>query len=260
MKITALDGSSVSIIDDGVNALDFEDASYILKAQNMNANVDGIEYDVSSNTIVIQGNLTVTAIETGTSTISLQKDTTSILPALEAFVEKYNELVTLVDDELYSSDSSLEDPGSIRAMMNNIKNSLFGTYGLDNDKNIYAYGFGLDSSGHLSIDDAIFSKAVTDDLDGLKTLFVGVAEKEGLGTQLKSFLDALDGTDGILAAYGDNMIERKENLDEDKEKAQETLDSKYRLMGLQFASYTAIISQLEASFGGLKLMIESSTS
>jgi hypothetical protein len=40
-------------------------------------------------------------------------------------------------------------------------------------------------------------------------------------------------------------------------KAQELLDTKYSLMAQQFAAYTAIITQMEAAFGGMKMMIQS---
>ncbi|HIP56383.1 MAG TPA: hypothetical protein EYG97_05090 [Arcobacter sp.] len=259
IDITAIDGSAVSVIEAGSNALSFKDSSYILEAQNMKATVDGISFDVSENKITIQNNLTITAIETGISTISLQKDTSAILPALNEFVTKYNELVTLIDEELYSDESSLNDPGSIRMMMASIKDSLFSNYGLNDDKNIFNYGFNIDETGLLSIDEDVFNKAVVNDLDGLESLFVGVAEKEGLATTLKIYLDSLDGFDGILTTYGDSMVTTKTGYEEEKEKAQKLIDSKYSTMASQFAAYTAIITQMEASFGGMKMMMDQST-
>ena len=44
-----------------------------------------------------------------------------------------------------------------------------------------------------------------------------------------------------------------------KEKAEKALNAKYEQLSLQFASYGAIINQMEASFSGLKLMIQQST-
>jgi flagellar hook-associated protein 2 len=238
--------------------------NHILEAKNMKATVDGVEYDVSDNKITIQGSLTMTAVEVGISTISLQKDTSAIFPTLKEFVAKYNELITLVDEEMYSDDSSLNDPGSIKTMMKNIKDSLFRNYGLqtnpeDKDKNIFNYGFGIDKSGKLSIQEDVFNKALVDDLDGLKELFVGVAEEEGLATSLKTYLDDLDGYNGLLTSYGDHMVEVKTKYKEEKEKAQKLLDAKYSFMESQYAAYTSIIAKMEASFGGLKMMMEQST-
>ncbi|MCK5294227.1 MAG: flagellar filament capping protein FliD, partial [Arcobacteraceae bacterium] len=234
-------------------------SSAVLTAQNMEAQVDGIDYDVSSNTITIQGNLTMTAIETGTSTISVQQDDSTIMPTLEDFVTTYNELVTLVDDELYSADSPIEDLGSLRMMMGSIKDMLFDSYGDTDEENIFNYGFSLDETGYMSLDAEIFGAAVSNNFDNLKELFIGKAEDEGLGTALKSYLDGLDSYDGLLSSYGERMADRKTTLEEDKEEAQTALDSKYSLMSLQFASYTAIITQMENSFGGMKMMMDQST-
>lgn len=259
-NIQALDGSTVSVqeIGDGDGA-SFEDPSHVSVAQNMQAVIDGVDYDVSSNTLQIQGNLTMTAVELGTSTISIQKDNSTILPGVQEIVNKYNELNDLVNAELYSAESPIEDTSALKLMMENIKGKLFGSYGADDDKNLFNYGFSTDLYGVLSVDTATFSAALADDIDGMKDLFIGTAEKPGFGTQLKEYVDGLDAYDGLLTLYGDNMGDRKTALEEDLEKAQEDLDSKYDLMSAQFAEYTAIITQMEAAFGGMKMMIEQST-
>ncbi len=246
----------LNITQTGVD-LDFK--SEILSAKNMKAEIDGIKYDLSSNTVTVQGNLKVTAIEVGTSTISVQKDTSTILPALKNIAEKYNELLTLVNDELYDADSPIEDPSSLRIVLSQVKNALFNSYGANDDLNLFNFGFDVDANGYLNIDEKVLGDALSNNLGDIKKLFIGVAEKPGLGTVLKEYLDSLDGYEGLLSTYGENMVKRKSDLESDKEEAQELLDNKYNQMALQFASYTAIISQMEAAFGGMKLMMDQST-
>ncbi len=260
IEIKANDGSSVSVVETGDNGLNFQNTSHVVSAQNMKASIDGVAYNVSSNTITIQGNLAMTAVELGNSTISIQSDTSTIAGGLEDFVAKYNELTDLINAESFAEDSSLSDIGSFKTIMGTIKNALFANYGPDEDENIFNYGFSLDATGHIAIDSTVFATAVTNDTDGLKSLFIGVAEKPGLGTVLKEYLDGLDGYDGALTLYGTQMADNKTKLEADKIKAQELLDSKYSLMAQQFASYTALITQMEASFSGLKMMISESTS
>jgi len=260
--IKRIDGDDISIEQVGV---DFLQSNAILKAQNMQATVDGVDYDVASNTITVQGNLKMTAFELGTSTISIQKDSSQILPQLKDMATKYNELIDLIDNELYSADSVIEDTSSLKSIMGQIKNFFYGSYGgkddLGNDKNLnlFNFGFSVDKAGHMQVDDKILGKALTDNLDDIKELFIGVAEKPGLGTSLKEYLDGLDGYEGILSQYGENMVKKKSDLEDDKTKAQEILDNKYSQMSLQFAAYTAIITQMEAAFGGMKMMMEQST-
>ena len=94
----------------------------------------------------------------------------------------------------------------------------------------------------------------------MKSLFIGTAENKGLGTILKEKIDEMKFSDGIISLYGDGLTKRKETLEQDKKKATELLDAKYLQLANQFAAYTAIISQMESSFGGLKMMIQQSTS
>jgi flagellar hook-associated protein 2 len=190
----------------------------------------------------------------------MQRDTSTLLSGVEDIVTKYNELVDLIDEEAYSSDSVVEDVSSLKTVMSSIKNLLFSNYGANDNQNVFNYGFELDKSGHLSLNSETFSDAITNNFDDLKELFIGAAENKGLGTQLKEFMDELNGYEGMLTLYDDNRESRKVDLDEEKEAAVEDLDSKYSYLASQFASYGAAIAQMEASFGGLKMMIEQSVS
>ena len=232
----------------------------IQEATNLEATVNGIEYNVSSNVITVDGGLKISALEIGTSSISIQKDTTTITPALENFATKYNELVALIDEQLYSADSTIDDKSTLRSMMEGIKGKLFDSYGTDDSLNLFNIGFELDKSGTLSIDSTKLNDMVENNIDDLKSLFLGVAEDEGLGTQLKTYLDDLDSFDGILTTYQENMTSRQEALEEEKENAIEYLDSKYVSLAQQFADYNTIINQFEAQFSGLSMIIDEATS
>lgn len=254
--------NAINITQTGVDLGLSDGANHTVSAQNLEATVDGIDYNVSSNILIVDGGLKITAVEENAvgefSTISVNNDSTTIEPILQLFVTSYNELVSLVEEELYSSDSNIEDKSSLRSMMNNIKDKLFGSYGTNDDLNIFNFGFEIDKSGVLSLDSEKFNSATETDIESLKSLFVGVAEDRGLGTQLKDYVDSLDGFEGLLSTYQANIDTRKESLTEEKEKAIETLDNKYSLLSQQFAAYGAIINQFEAQFSGLKLMIDQS--
>lgn len=266
-------------IDLGLN----DAANHTLTAQNLQATVDGVAYDVSSGTITVDNNLKITATKLGESTISIQKDDSSVLAYMQEVVTAYNEVVTAVNDELYSDESTIEDRSGLRDILNTMKNLFFAEYGADtptfgtevdeygdtvyahsnvtnNDKSIFNYGFSFDTDGYLVLDEGEFSSALTENMDDIKALFLGSAENEGLGTQLKSMIDELNSSDGLITLYGDNMADRKTTLEEEREKAVATLDAKYDLMASQFAAYGALIGQMEASFGGLKMIIQQSTS
>ena len=233
-------------------------ANHTLTAKNLEAKVDGVLYSVSTNNLSVDG-LKISAVKEGISTINIVEDNTGITTSMENFITKYNELVTMIDDAT-SADSSISDKSALRDIVTQVKNKIFGSYGSSNDKSLFNFGLELDKGGTLSLDATIFNKAIEDDLDGLKDLFIGTAEKEGLGTQLKAVFDEMSYTDGILTIFENAMTKRESTLNTDKDKAQESLDSKYKQLSLQFASYGAIINQMESSFSGLQLMIAQSSS
>lgn len=228
-------------------------------AQNLQATIDGISYDVSSNSITIDGNLKVTATEVGSATLSIAKDDSSIVPKVQEMATKYNELVLLITEAVYGEDSPVADTSTLRDMLSGIKNMFFNEYGL-NDENAVNLGLNFDKDGLLIVDTKVLGKALTDDYDKVKDFFLGAAEDKGFGTLMKEHLDNLNSYNGVFTKYQESMLERKTTLEENQEKEIERLDTKYSTMAAQFVQYASVIAQLEASFGGLKMMIAQSQS
>ncbi len=233
--------------------------NHILEAKNMIAKVDGVEYNVSTNSITVDG-LKITANKEGVSSINVVEDNTQVQTQMQNFVTKYNELVALVDTEVFNADSSIADKSSIRNVVSQIKDKLFGSYGTSNDKSVFNYGLELDKFGGLSLDTTKFNNAVQNDMSGLKDLFIGVAENKGLGTTLKEMIDDMNLSGGVLDTYELSMAKRETDLNDAKTKAEKMLDTKYEQLASQFSSYGTIINQMESSFSGLKMLINQSTS
>lgn len=234
-------------------------ANHTLTASDMSLEVDGVAYSSATNKITVDG-LDITATKEGISTINITDDSSYLETQINDFLTKYNELVDMISSEIDSADSPISDKSSLRTVLSQIKEEIFGSYGELDDKSIFNYGFELDKTGKLSLDSKIFNDALTNNPEDLKDLFVGTAAKEGFGTQLKATLDEMRFSDGILSTYESSIDSREETLEKDKEKAQESLDSKYQQLASQFAAYSGIITQFESAFSGLKMMIQQSTS
>ena len=294
IKSTETGTSNALTIDEtGIDlGLDKDDpdnnSNHILEAKNLNAKIDGIDYDRSSNIIDLSNGLTITAIKEDEgdekSSLTVSKDSSAVLIAVEQMTEQYNGLLDMINEELNSAESSISDKSALRNIQSDVKNMLFGSYGapspiewgdevdedgdsvlehsnvLNNDKNIFNYGFELDEQGYLSIDSDTFTENLDDNMEDLRLLFVGAYENKGLGTQLNEYLISIDSFDGSLYTYSINMITDKEDLEKEKEDAIAALDNKYNTMGESFAQYGAMISQMEASFSGLKQMIADANS
>ncbi|MBU3013318.1 flagellar filament capping protein FliD [Poseidonibacter lekithochrous] len=259
---SGIDNKIVITDSEAGNALGFvgtgNELNHTLIAQDMQALVDGVEYNVSANSLEVDG-LKIAATEIGISSINITKDNTIIETSMNTFIEKYNELVALVDSEVYSADSDIADKSALKDIVNQIKDKLFGSYGANSDKSVFNFGFELNKDGSLTLDSEVFNKALDEDVDAIKDLFIGSAENKGLGTQIKELIDTMGFSDGVIGLYESSMQEREDTLNEDKEKAEEALNDKYTQLSAQFGSYAAIITQYESSFSGLSLMIEQST-
>jgi len=254
--------NAITIAQDGVD-LGFDDEdNHVLSAQNMQGTIDGISYDVSSNKVTMSSGLIITASSTGDSSITMERDTSTLVSTIEDIADKYNDLVDLVNSYILGDEddpATISDSSTLKTMMNSIKEILFGSYGLDDEESLFKYGMSFDSSGYLQVDSEELSDAVTDNYDDLKELFVGYAEKEGIGTRLKTYLDSLDSLDGLLTTYEDKLNDRIDTLEEDYETASDKLDEKYEQMATQFAEYTVLITQMETAFESLKLIIDGSS-
>lgn len=241
-----------------------DEDNHVLTAQNMLASVDGIDYDLSGNKISMSNGLIITAVEEGDSSITLSRDESGLADAIQAVADKYNELVDLVDSYIYGDDEEtaiISDSSTIRTMMNGIKDIFMSTYGLDDEENMFVYGISFDTDGYMQIDTSELAEAITNNYDDLKELFVGYAEKEGIGTQLKTYLDSLDSiTDGLLSTLEDKIQDRIDELEEEYEEESDRLDEKYELMSEQFATYTVLITEMENAFASLQLIIDGESS
>ena len=256
LTIAQSGGLDLGLLDETVpGTLD----NQVLIAKNLTATIDGVAYDVSSNSVTIDGNLKMTASTTGDSSISIQKDDSQIIPAIQNVVDKYNELLLMVTEEIYSATPSVQDTSTLKSIVDNIKNTMFDTFGV-NDDSMLTHGFSFDKTGTLSLDSTVLGKALTDDPDKVKALFIGVAEDKGFGTTLKEQLDDLNAYNGLFSTMEDSIAQRKIDLEKEKEDAVKALDTKYDTMAAQFAAYGSVISQMEASFGGLKAIIASENS
>ncbi|WNL12193.1 flagellar filament capping protein FliD [Aliarcobacter cryaerophilus] len=251
-----------SALDNSLNVVEAKDntidgANNVLTAQDMQLKADGVDYSSSSNTVTIDG-LKITATkETGDSTINIENDTTTLSAQMKNFADKFNELRATIENEIYSADASVDDKDALRNMLETVKSVLFGS-GNSGDNSIFGYGFTFDEkNGNLNFNPKDFESAIKDGTKDLEALFAGVDEKKGIGTILDETI-SVSGITKSLIDYELNMLSREDALNKEKEVAEASLDSKYSIMSQQFAAYGIMINQMEASFSGLKMMIQQS--
>lgn len=250
--------NGLTITQSGIDLGLETESNHVLSAQNLIASVDGIDYNLSSNSISMTNGLSITALEEGDSSITLVRDDTVFITAVEDMVYKYNELVDLIDSKILGDEDDpavISDSSTLKTMMSSIKEILFDSYGLEDEENLFSYGMSFDSDGYLELDSTELSSALSDNYDDIKELFTGYAEKEGIGTRLKTYLDSLDGYDGLLLTYEEKLEDSIDTLNDDYTDASDALDEKYENMATQFAAYTVLITEMETAFSSLEAII-----
>lgn len=225
----------------------------VLKAQDMKVKVDGVEYTSSNNSVMVDG-LKITGTKTGgESTINIQNDTASLTQGMQNFANKYNDLRAAIENEIYATDSNINDKTSLRGMLETIKNQLFGKGA--GEQSIFSFGFSLnDKTGDLMFSSREFENSIKDGTKDLEKLFAGTPDKLGIATSIDERI-TISGVKKGLLDYEINMLSREEALNKEKTAAEKTLDDRYSALAQQFATYGVIINQMEASFSGLKMLI-----
>lgn len=189
---------------------------HVLEAKDMQMKVDGVDYSNSTNTMTIDG-LKITATkEGGNSTIEISNYNTDLPKQMQEFANKYNEFKSAIENELYSSESSVYDKSSLRNMLETVKQELFGSG--NSGSSMFSFGFTLDSkSGDLLFNQKEFEASIKDGTEELEKLFTGAAEAKGIATKLDEAI-TINGVKKGLIDYELNMMSREETLKKIKKK------------------------------------------
>jgi flagellar hook-associated protein 2 len=171
----------------------------------------GEEMSSLSNTIESESSdltgLSVTAMDKGDVTISVQSDSDSIKTAISSFVDAYNSMQSLIESATASTTDSkgkvtaglLADEGDadeistkLRSMVTSTLSSMSGTI-----KRLE--GLGIDTNGNdntLEIDSDTLDTALSDNLTEVKDLFTN--STDGLAVSMYNYLEKTAGDDGTL--------------------------------------------------------------
>jgi len=243
--------------------LDLTAASASLQdAQDAIINVDGVDITRSSNTIndAISGvTLTLNSVSTSTNHLSITQDNEGIADKVQAFVDQYNELttklsnITKYDPEtketgVFQGDSTIED---IKRKLTTIISEI-----APNGEILANFGIDVDKDGVMSFDRYKFINTLETDTEKIKATFAGDPTAPGIFADLKSYLEDATKFGGTLSKYDEYLKDNIKNLEDQKTKALDRIDSKYEIMAKQFMAYDAMIAKMNASFNTLSMMID----
>lgn len=180
-----------------------------------------------SNTITSSSSgltgVTLTALKTGSVTLSVTTDTSKIKTAITDFISEYNRAQSLIDTQTASTtdakgkvtagvlaNESLADDiaSKLRNGTNSVVSGLSGLFKRLDDIGIKSNG--NDNSITLS-DSTALDSALNNNLADLKSLFTD--STNGIATRLSSLMDKTIGDSGSLVTKQDNLTKQSSGID-----------------------------------------------
>lgn len=295
LQLSAVNGSdnkAISITDSADGGLDAKltdptsvdgAMTEIQTATDASFKYNGISITRSSNTIDdIQLGLEIKLLKDDASAnISITQDTQPIKDALETFVTGYNTMqeqldaMTLADLEenkvgIFNGDNS------INAIGRSIRN-LLTSRDSNTNQGLAQYGVELDRTGKLNFNSSMFDDMMKKDSDGVADFFSGkttvdsaslstsdeaggnIIHKDGIFEKLYNNLRDLSLAGGTISSIGDGLSREGKQLEDNRVKALDMLNSRYDTMTARFIQYDAMINRLNNSFSALQLQISMAT-
>jgi len=264
------DGAITLTEGEGLNLGFSEEDNRVQTAQNALFEYNGIEISRSSNSVddLIYG-VKIELKETSVSPqqVAITENMGTITEEMQNFVSSFNSVIsslseaTKFDDEskkagAFQGDSNIT---SITRELNRI------VLDRDSDNNTLSkFGITLNKLGHLEFDSTTFEAEFKKDSSAVKQFFQGTDSTVGGRTvhtggafyRLNETLDGYVGSNGRLTYLDQGLTSESENLQKERERSLELLNTKYDMLANRYAAYDGMIGQLTSGFQSLQMQIE----
>jgi flagellar hook-associated protein 2 len=275
-QIQLVDGNNI-LADLGILSSDSTIKNEFVAASDASITIDGQDITSSTNSItdVIDG-ATLQLLKTGTTNVSVERDTAAIAAKIKNFVNQYNSAIDLIyskvtEKRIYPIESESDRYFGLvngDVTLNNIKynlNNLFtsGVSGLDESLSSLASigitkssfnGTTSDSTsmlaGKLVINDTELNEAIASDFEAVKNLFTknnGVSDLEvedyGIGVRVNNYLyNITNSTTGILKSKSSSFEKEISMFQKQIETVEARLETKEESLIKKFAAMEAAMN------------------
>jgi flagellar hook-associated protein 2 len=223
-----------------------------IAASNAALTVNGISITSSTNTVKesVQG-VTMTLAKTGSSTLTVNRDTASVESAVSAFVTAYNSLqgtasyLTKYDTEKKTG-SALVGDSTLRTIQTSIRTAL-NTPQAGELQVLSKVGVTFQKDGSLALDATKLNAAFAENKAGVAGLFAGTGGSTGIGTQVAALVDTFTGTDGKLSNATAGVKATLKSLDTRYATTQVSVEAKVARYRAQFTQLDMMMSKMNAT-------------
>jgi flagellar hook-associated protein 2 len=227
-----------------------------LQGQDAQLTVNGIAITSASNTVkeAIQGT-TLNLAKTGSSSVGLTTDTSSVVSAVNDFVKAYNGLQSMASTlTAFDADTKQAAPLSGDATLRNLQTRIRQALttpqdGGPNDMKVLSeIGVSFQKDGTLAVDADKLNTAVTTNLDGVSHLFASAdGSTAGYGKQLSALVDNLTATGGALQAATDGVNTTLKELDDEYTAMSARVDDTVARYRTQFNQLDVLMSSMNST-------------
>lgn len=255
----AANSLQISVTDDGGSGLTnlaFDGSATNLEqtiaARDALMVINGLSVSSSSNSVndVIDGlTLMLKGAEPGEIVrVDVARDEGAVRESINAFIDGYNTLIEQIEaltgyDPDTQQGSTLTGDSTIRTVVSQLRNSLLTSVEGASETYDYLVDLGLesDADGRLSLDGERFDAALQEDYEGVVSLLNGSADI--LGSTLDGFLQ----TGGTLEARTDGLIDRIDEIGDEREALDLRADALEARYVRQFTALDTLLAQLQST-------------
>ena len=234
-------------------------------AQDAVFTIDGLPMTRSSNNVegAISG-VSITLKGEGTSTLSVTNDTAAVQEKIEAYVNAYNAVVTLVSANVaYNSESKTASAFTGEATAREIVNRLQSIVGSSVPglptglRTLSQIGISTQSDGTLKLDTSVLAGKLASDLDGVSDLFNA---EGGVASSMYDYVDDVtDSISGALTYRTKGLESIVSSLSDEIELAESRLEAREESLIQQFAKLEALMSSYATQSSYLASIISQSS-
>ena len=221
-------------------------------ATNAQLSINGISITSQTNSIedAIDGiALTLKQTTDAPASLSVTRDDTAATKAINDFVKAYNSLQgTIKSLTAYNIDtqesSALTGDSLARRIQTEMRGALNGALGGIDGLSLSRIGITTDpASGELKVDDKMLSKALSDNLEGVSSLFAGA---NGAGTRVASAAEAFTRSGGLFSTTTDSLNETAKQMQQQYDATADRIDQRMETYRRQFTQLDAMVAQMNS--------------
>ncbi len=235
-------------------------------SQNATATLDGINITSSSNDLknYING-LDMQLQGTGSTTISLNYNTTQLTQDMQTFVNNYNNLSQYVNqNNTYNSSTNIAGAffGStaIQSIMSSLRNVFFNTFNQSSNQTLnsaMSIGLSFDQNGNLQFNSLTFQQAVASDFNSVKNI-LNNSSNNGIMNLINNTVNQATATNGGTLTTAQNQIQNQLNsLQSQINTMQQNLQTYQNNLVVQFSQLNTIMNQMQSQSQYLTTMFNS---